>query len=81
MNRWTAPDRALAVMPGANLQNGNRTDEPNGPPHALWVQMSTIGQQATKRCAELANRAGQAGAGSRLKLLIEIRSDLDASAI
>jgi 3-hydroxyisobutyrate dehydrogenase len=122
------PDGALAAMPGANQENGNRTDEPNGPPHALWVQMSTIGQEATKRCAELANRvgvgfvdapvlgtrqpaeqrrlivlesgpeearprtqpvfdaiadrtvwAGQAGAGSRLKLLIETRSDLDPS--
>jgi 3-hydroxyisobutyrate dehydrogenase len=122
------PDGALAVMPGANQDNGNRTDEPNGPPHALWVQMTAIGQAATKRCAELANRAGvgfvdapvlgtrqpaeqrrlivlesgpeearprtqpvfdaiadrtvwagQAGAGSRLKLLIETRSDLDSS--
>ncbi|MGH3253053.1 MAG: NAD(P)-dependent oxidoreductase [Trebonia sp.] len=26
--------------------------------HALWVQMSTIGEAATKRCAELANRNG-----------------------
>jgi 3-hydroxyisobutyrate dehydrogenase len=51
-------DGALAVMPGANQENGNRTDDPNGPPHALWVQMSTIGEEATKRCAELANRAG-----------------------
>ena len=25
---------------------------------ALWVQMSTIGEAATRRCAELANRAG-----------------------
>ena len=123
------PDGALAAMPGANQENGNRTEEPNGPPHALWVQMSTIGQEATKRCAELANRAGvgfvdapvlgarqpaeqrklivlesgpeearprtqpvfdaiadrtvwagQAGGGSRLKLLIETRDDLDAGA-
>jgi hypothetical protein len=123
------PDGALAVMPGTNQDNGNRTDDPNGPPQALWVQMTTIGQVATKRCAELANRAGvgfvdapvlgtrqpaeqrrlivlesgpeearprtqpvfdaiadrtawagQAGAGSRLKLLIETRADLDARA-
>jgi len=123
------PDGALAVMPGANQQNGNRTDEPNGPPHALWVQMGTIGQLATKRCAELANRAGvgfvdapvlgdrwpaeqrnlivlesgpeearprtqpvfdaiadrtvwagQAGGGSRLKLLIEAGGDPDSGA-
>lgn len=52
------PHGALTAMPGANQQNGNRTGEPNGPPHALWVQMSTIGEAATKRCAELANRAG-----------------------
>jgi 3-hydroxyisobutyrate dehydrogenase len=37
------PDGALSVMPGGT---------------ALWVQMSTIGEAATKRCAELANRAG-----------------------
>jgi 3-hydroxyisobutyrate dehydrogenase len=36
-------DGALSVMPGGT---------------ALWVQMSTIGEAATKRCAELANRAG-----------------------
>ena len=38
--------------------NGHRADDPNGPQHAIWVQMSTIGEAATKRCAELANRAG-----------------------
>jgi 3-hydroxyisobutyrate dehydrogenase len=52
------PDGALAVMPGANHENGHRTDDPNGPQHAIWIQMSTIGEAATKRCAELANRAG-----------------------
>jgi 3-hydroxyisobutyrate dehydrogenase len=52
------PDGALAAMPGANQENGNRADDPAGPPHALWVQMSTIGEAATKHCAELANRAG-----------------------
>jgi len=51
------PDGALPVMPGANA-DGRRTDDPNGPHHAIWVQMSTIGEAATKRCAELANRAG-----------------------
>jgi 3-hydroxyisobutyrate dehydrogenase len=30
----------------------------NGPHHAIWLQMSTIGVAATKRCAELANSAG-----------------------
>ena len=38
--------------------NGHRADDPNGPQDAIWVQMSTIGEAATKRCAELANRAG-----------------------
>jgi 3-hydroxyisobutyrate dehydrogenase len=50
---------ALSVMPGANqADDGDRTDDPNGPHHALWVQMSTIGDEATRRCAELANGRG-----------------------
>lgn len=53
------PDGALSVMPGPNDESrGNRTDNPEGPHHALWVQMSTIGEEATKRCAELANGRG-----------------------
>jgi len=52
------PDGALGVMPGANRENGHRAGDPNGPHHALWIQMSTIGEAATKRCAQLANRAG-----------------------
>lgn len=52
------PDGALSVMPGANRENGDRTDDPGGPHHALWVQMSTIGEEATRRCAELANGRG-----------------------
>jgi 3-hydroxyisobutyrate dehydrogenase len=52
------PDGALTAMPGANQADGHRADDPNGPQHAIWVQMSTIGEAATKRCAELANRAG-----------------------
>src|SRR6185437_620829 len=51
-------DGALRVMPGANHENEHRTDDPNGPHHAIWLQISTIGEAATKRCAELANRAG-----------------------
>jgi 3-hydroxyisobutyrate dehydrogenase len=39
------PDGALPVMAGS-------------PPHAIWLQMSTIGESATQRCAQLANRAG-----------------------
>jgi 3-hydroxyisobutyrate dehydrogenase len=53
------PQGALSAMPGANAEGGgNRTDDPNGPHHALWLQMSTIGEAATRRCAELANRNG-----------------------
>lgn len=57
------PDGALAVMPGANQPGpnqpgGDRTEDPNGPQHAIWVQMSTIGEADTRRCAELANRNG-----------------------
>ena len=52
------PDGALSVMPGANHAEGDRTDDPNGPHHALWVQMSTIGEDGTRRCAELANGRG-----------------------
>ncbi|HWG00571.1 MAG TPA: NAD(P)-dependent oxidoreductase [Trebonia sp.] len=43
------PDGALAAM------SANETDDPD---HPIWVQMSTIGEDATKRCAELAGRAG-----------------------
>ncbi|MBO0802033.1 MAG: NAD(P)-dependent oxidoreductase [Nocardiopsaceae bacterium] len=53
------PGGALSVMPGPNAEpGGDRTDDPHGPHHALWVQMSTIGEPATKRCAELANGRG-----------------------
>lgn len=48
------PDGAFAAMPHTMRPSG----DPHGPHHALWVQMSTIGQAATKRCAELANRHG-----------------------
>lgn len=54
----TGPGGALSAMPGANQENGNRTAEPNGSQHAIWLQMSTIGEDATRRYAELANRAG-----------------------
>ncbi len=49
------PDGALRAMAGARQETGSPTGDPH---HALWVQMSTIGEAATKRCAELANRAG-----------------------
>ncbi len=58
IDAMVGPDGALTVMPGANKENGNRSDDPDGPHHALWVQMSTIGEAATKRCAELASRRG-----------------------
>jgi 3-hydroxyisobutyrate dehydrogenase len=53
-----APDGALRVLSGAHQENSAPPDDPYGPHHGLWVQMSTIGLAATKRCAELANRAG-----------------------
>ena len=51
------PDGALAAMSGAHLKGGG-ADDPRGPHHALWIQMSTIGVEATRRCSELANRSG-----------------------
>jgi 3-hydroxyisobutyrate dehydrogenase len=48
-------DGALSVMSG---QESGRADDPGGGAHALWVQMGTIGEEATKRCAELANTRG-----------------------
>jgi 3-hydroxyisobutyrate dehydrogenase len=47
------PDGALKVMAGANSKGG-----PMAPQHPLWIQLSTIGEDATRRCAQLANRAG-----------------------
>lgn len=52
------PDGALRAMSGVHQENGAPAGDPHGPRHALWVQMSTIGEAATRRCAELANRAG-----------------------
>jgi 3-hydroxyisobutyrate dehydrogenase len=50
------PDGALPAMSGQ--ESGPRGDDPDSAAHALWVQMGTIGEEATKRCAELANRHG-----------------------
>jgi 3-hydroxyisobutyrate dehydrogenase len=52
------PDGALRALAGAHQANEATAGDPHGPRHALWVQMSTIGEAATKRCAELANRNG-----------------------
>jgi len=56
------PDGALRALSGAQQaghQAGDATaGEPYGPRQALWVQMSTIGETATRRCAALANRSG-----------------------
>jgi hypothetical protein len=38
------PDGALSAMSGANQAEGYRAGDPNGPQHAIWVQMSTIGE-------------------------------------
>jgi 3-hydroxyisobutyrate dehydrogenase len=51
-------DGALAAMRGAIHEDASRADDPHGSHHALWIQMSTIGEAATRRCAELANRHG-----------------------
>jgi 3-hydroxyisobutyrate dehydrogenase len=52
------PDGALSTMDGANHRNGDRTDDPYGLDHNLWLQMSTIGEVATLHCADLANTRG-----------------------
>jgi 3-hydroxyisobutyrate dehydrogenase len=52
------PDGALEIMASANRAGGGITGDSTAPQHPLWVQLSTIGEAATKRCAELANRAG-----------------------
>ncbi len=51
-------DGALGALAGARQGGRTADDGPRGPRHALWVQMSTIGEAATGRFAELANRAG-----------------------
>jgi 3-hydroxyisobutyrate dehydrogenase len=59
MEAMDSPQGALSGMPGQNRQaDGNRMDDPNIPQHPIWVQMSTIGEAATRRCAQLANRNG-----------------------
>ena len=59
MSAMDGPDGALSTMTGANRDGGgDRTSDPFGPHHALWAQMSTIGEEATIRCAELANGRG-----------------------
>jgi 3-hydroxyisobutyrate dehydrogenase len=53
------PHGALSALPGANAEGGgSQTGDPNGPYRVLWLQMSTIGDAATRRCAELADRRG-----------------------
>jgi 3-hydroxyisobutyrate dehydrogenase len=52
------PDGALSVMAGDRHAGGHRTDDPYGPGHHLWLQMSTIGEAGTRRCAQLASARG-----------------------
>jgi 3-hydroxyisobutyrate dehydrogenase len=52
------PEGALAAMTEAHRGAVNRAEDPYGPQHPIWVQMSTIGEAAATRCAELANRGG-----------------------
>jgi 3-hydroxyisobutyrate dehydrogenase len=56
MGSMEGPDGALSVMSGTD--DPRAPSAPDGPDHALWVQMSTIGVEATKRCAAQADRAG-----------------------
>jgi 3-hydroxyisobutyrate dehydrogenase len=58
MQAMDGPDGALRAMSGAHPVNDATASEPCGPHHALWVQMGTIGEAATRRCAELAKRSG-----------------------
>lgn len=55
------PEGALAAMTGtdgAGGEDGKRAADPAGPHRALWIQMGTIGEAATMRCAELASSRG-----------------------
>jgi 3-hydroxyisobutyrate dehydrogenase len=52
------PDGALRVLSGADQRSDVPASDRRGAHHALWVQMSTIGVAATRRCAELAIRGG-----------------------
>jgi 3-hydroxyisobutyrate dehydrogenase len=45
---------ALSVMPGRNAG----TDDRPGPSHAIWLQMSTVGEAATQRFERMANTRG-----------------------
>ena len=58
-------DAVLAVMDGEEgalsamaWAPGTGTDDPYGPAHAVWVQMGTVGEAVTRRCAGLANQRG-----------------------
>jgi 3-hydroxyisobutyrate dehydrogenase len=52
------PDGVLRAMAGARQGGSAQDADPARPHRALWVQMGTIGEQATRRCAELASRSG-----------------------
>jgi 3-hydroxyisobutyrate dehydrogenase len=52
------PGGALRAMAGDGGEDENRGAGPGGPRPAVWVQMSTIGEAATRRCAALASRFG-----------------------
>ena len=52
------PRGALSAMTQTYRAAGIREADPYGPRHPIWVQMSTVGEAATMRCAELANKGG-----------------------
>ena len=52
------PDGALRALAGSRQAASAAVGDRYDPHRALWVQMSTIGETATRRCADLANRNG-----------------------
>lgn len=53
-------DGALSAMSwaGEDLSGRHPSQDPYGPDHALWLQMSPVGQAATRRYEGLANQRG-----------------------
>jgi 3-hydroxyisobutyrate dehydrogenase len=57
MQAMQGPCGALSVMPGPGRPDGSRTGTSAGP-LSVWIQMSTIGEEATRRCVQLASACG-----------------------
>jgi 3-hydroxyisobutyrate dehydrogenase len=55
----TGPDGALSAMEGSSPSDAaTATSAWDGPAHAIWLQMSAIGEAATRHCERLANQHG-----------------------